>query len=487
VEGKEQEFRLAELAMLAIKEWIVLVSRYETSPFYLGYGDLSDVRSFSEYSEKLMLERVKSIASLCEIQTNIEEEVLVSARLTKNEIEALTQTIGEVLDAYSENISDDVANIINRLWNLSEKDLINEVKADLGARRQLVKKSYFSDRRLELISHCTRVKPKSIIEFIKDQKVITKVEREENAESLISFLLGCAFSRWKYVDINSIRQQMLEKNPFLNLEITQPCAESNNSKDVVRLLAVDVTSLHSHGSLIDSLRIQLGFIFPNAQNIEEELLNTLGMKTLSEYFIQSAKFFATHLRVYSESRRQAPIYWPLSTVSGNYTLWVYYPALSSQTIYSAINDFVEPRLNEVSVEVGSLRSKGSSRTIEDEKQYELLQSFELELIELRDTLIKIAPSYKPNHDDGVQITAAPLWPLFRHKPWQKILKDVWSKLECGEYDWAHLALNYWPERVRDKCTHDKSLAIAHKLESLYLESTGLVKKVSRNTKIESDV
>ncbi|MFN3494855.1 MAG: hypothetical protein ACK40L_10130, partial [Hydrogenophaga sp.] len=46
----------------------------------------------------------------------------------------------------------------------------------------------------------------------------------------------------------------------------------------------------------------------------------------------------------------------------------------------------------------------------------------------RDTLLTLAPTYKPNHDDGVQISAAPLWPLFRHKPWQKVLKDTWAKL-----------------------------------------------------------
>lgn len=74
-----------------------------------------------------------------------------------------------------------------------------------------------------------------------------------------------------------------------------------------------------------------------------------------------------------------------------------------------------------------------------------------------------------NHDDGVQITAAPLWQLFRYKPWQKILKDTWTKLEKGEYDWAHLAMAYWPDRVREKCKTNKSLAIAHDLEALYIE------------------
>jgi hypothetical protein len=34
-------------------------------------------------------------------------------------------------------------------------------------------------------------------------------------------------------------------------------------------------------------------------------------------------FFASHLQRYSKSRRKAPIYWPLSTTSGSYTLWVH--------------------------------------------------------------------------------------------------------------------------------------------------------------------
>jgi hypothetical protein len=187
-------------------------------------------------------------------------------------------------------------------------------------------------------------------------------------------------------------------------------------------------------------------------------------------------FFPYHLQRYSKSRRKAPIYWPLSTASGNYTLWLYYLSLNSQTLYTAINDFVEPKLKEVGAGGTALRNKGSARTRDEEKQFETLQAFELELIELRDTLLGIAQGYQPNNDDGVQITAAPLWPLFRHKPWQKILKDTWAKLEKGDYDWAHLAMSYWPSRVREKCKTDKSLAIAHDLEALYVEPEAKPKK-----------
>jgi hypothetical protein len=191
------------------------------------------------------------------------------------------------------------------------------------------------------------------------------------------------------------------------------------------------------------------------------------------------EFFAFHLRGYSKSRRKAPIYWPLATASGGYTLWLYYPSLSSQTLYSAINDFIGPKLKQLGGDVARLRSKGAGRSRDDEEQFENLQTFELELIEFRDTLLKVAQGYCPNLDDGAQITAAPLWPLFRQKPWQKLLKETWAELEKGDYDWAHLAMSYWPERVRKKCKGDKSLAIAHGLEELYVSPEAAPKKARK--------
>ena len=118
-----------------------------------------------------------------------------------------------------------------------------------------------------------------------------------------------------------------------------------------------------------------------------------------------------------------PIYWPLSSASGDYTVWVYYPSLGSQTLYTAVNDFVEPNLKQVGSDLAALRNKGAARSREDERRFESLQTFELELIELRDALLKLALTYRPNQDDGVEIAAAPLWPLFRHKPWLKVLKE----------------------------------------------------------------
>jgi hypothetical protein len=62
-------------------------------------------------------------------------------------------------------------------------------------------------------------------------------------------------------------------------------------------------------------------------------------------------------------------------------------------------------------------------------------------------LLSIAKFWKPNLNDGLQITVAPLWEHFRHNPWQKVLKDTWKKLEHGDYDWAHLAHSIWLQQM----------------------------------------
>jgi len=38
---------------------------------------------------------------------------------------------------------------------------------------------------------------------------------------------------------------------------------------------------------------------------------------------------------------------------------------------------------------------------------------------------------------------------------------------AGEYDWAHLAMHLWPERVVPKCATDRGFAIAHGLEEAF--------------------
>ncbi len=45
--------------------------------------------------------------------------------------------------------------------------------------------------------------------------------------------------------------------------------------------------------------------------------------------------------------------------------------------------------------------------------------------------------------------------------------QAWKALEKGEYEWAHLAMALWPDRVKAACRKDRSIAIAHDQEGLY--------------------
>ena len=214
-----------------------------------------------------------------------------------------------------------------------------------------------------------------------------------------------------------------------------------------------------------------------AGNIEQEVCEILGVRSLRDNFCRPTGFFVEHLKRYSKSRRPAPIYWPLSTPSCSYTLWIYYHRLNDQTLYICVMDYVEPKLRDIANELFRLRQKMSGRNRAEEKEMERLQDFEIELQEFRDELLRVVRlPWKPNLNDGVQITAAPLWKLFQLPKWKKTLKETWEKLEKGDYDWAHLAYSIWPDRVREKCKKDKSLAIAHDLEDLYIEPPASTKK-----------
>jgi len=256
-------------------------------------------------------------------------------------------------------------------------------------------------------------------------------EAEEDPNTLMSWATGTSFGRFDFGLATGDRKIDRGIDPFSSLPAKSP-----------GMLPANAKPFHAHsGILVDDQG------HPNdlARLIEEVLARVEAPVPADVRRWLQRDFFPLHLKQYSKSRRKAPIYWPISTSTGSFTLWLYYPSLTDQTLFTAVNDFIEPKMKQVDQDVAALRTKGSARSRDDEKTFEALQTLELELIELRDTLLAIAQTYRPNHDDGVQITAAPLGQLFRHKPWQKILKDTWAKLEKGDYDWAHLAT----ERVND--------------------------------------
>jgi hypothetical protein len=180
-------------------------------------------------------------------------------------------------------------------------------------------------------------------------------------------------------------------------------------------------------------------------------------------------FFPAHIKMYSKSRRKAPIYWQLATPSASYSVWLYIHAFTKDTLYQVQNDYAAPKLQYEARRLETMRSDaGPNPGAKARREIAAQESFVDELRTILDEVNRVTPLWNPDLDDGVIINFAPLWRLVpQHKAWQREVKAAWDALCAGDYDWAHLAMHLWPERVVVKCASDRSLAIAHGLEEVF--------------------
>jgi hypothetical protein len=305
-------------------------------------------------------------------------------------------------------------------WEILIQDLADEILPEPNA-------DYFGDALLD-----------------KDAFSIKKL-----AEKLLSELFGKQFQRFQHSSVNEV---------LLNTSNV-----TDNRSDLHSRMVEKTINNHTIG-IINSERLT-GIVEGkiSQQNIYE-MLTILKAKSLSQYFTNSNCFFDAHIKEYTSNRRAAPLYWQLQTLSGSITLWVYYHKLNNQTLLSCINDHIEPKINSIILELTTLNND-KKRNSFDDKKIDELSEHKIELEDFSNELLRLAKFWQPNLNDGVQISAAPLWRLFQHKAWQKKLKKTWDKLKDGDYDWAHLAYTTWPVRVLKKCHADRSLAIAHDVEN----------------------
>lgn len=300
------------------------------------------------------------------------------------------------------------------------------------------------------------------------------------ANQLLTYSFGVGLGRWDLKELS-------EKNKNYDL----PCAlsgselkprvysinsgRSNKSSDGSPLLGVLVDDESHACNITTSISSILKVIWPGNVEAESQCCEALNVDSMREYFLRPKLFFNEHLKMYTSGRRPAPLFWPLQLSSGRYTLWIFYQSISDQILFSCVNDFVEPKIKSLESELMNLpRESSEERTGIDD--------LVVEMREFKDELLKIAGFWKPDIYDGVMINAAPLWKFFQHKPWQKKLKKTWDDLEEGKYEWSHMAFNFWPERVLYKCHEDRSIAIAHDVESDLWEEVEV--KVGKTKKLK---
>ena len=180
-----------------------------------------------------------------------------------------------------------------------------------------------------------------------------------------------------------------------------------------------------------------------ADAIEQEVCNILGVMTLRDYFRKTGKngFWDDHTNLYSKSRRKAPIYWYLRSAKGSYGIWLYYHRLDSDILHKTLINYVEPKVRLEQESLDRLRSQveGAGAAGREAKRLESdLDTQDALVSELRDFEGRLRRAAElrldPDLDDGVVLNIAPLHELVSWKEARK----YWDALLAGDYEWSSI-------------------------------------------------
>ena len=306
------------------------------------------------------------------------------------------------------------------------------------------------------------------------------------ASALVAACVGWILGRWDIRYSSEDRPAPPLPDPFAPLPICPPGMLQGDdglplSPDAGRLLCTEgryPLDVAWDGILVDDPQHPLDLVHrtqaalavlwrERADAVESEACLLLGVPTLREWFRRPTGFFADHLKRYSKSRRQAPIYWPLSTASCTYSVWIYSVRFSKDSLYKALELVKQKVSHEEGKRARFIAEAGPSPSAAQRKELVAQDQFVTELVALREEVTRVAPLLNPSPHDGAIINCGPLWRMIAHRPWQKAVKACWDELVDGDNDWASLAMHLWPERVVPKCKDDYSLAVAHGLDSVF--------------------
>jgi len=290
-----------------------------------------------------------------------------------------------------------------------------------------------------------------------------------SSSTLLSAAVGAALGRWDVGKLRAFDAPSVDTLPPDRAAFAaHPTAPYPLlASGAASVLPADAVAVLDRGHSRDL--VSLVYAVLRALEIEERPADSVVLDEGSLRGWLSREFFAEHIARYSKSRRKAPVYWQVATPTASYSVWIYYHRLTADTLYCVLSDFVGPKLKHEERRLANLsHDAGPNPAASQREELAAQEHFVSELRALHEDIALVAPIWKPDLNDGVIINFAPLWRLVpHHRAWQKDCKSTWDKLCNGGYDWAHLAMHLWPERVVPKCSRDRSIAIAHGLEDVF--------------------
>jgi hypothetical protein len=301
------------------------------------------------------------------------------------------------------------------------------------------------------------------------------------AAELVSWAVGVAFGRFDVRLATGDRPPPSEPEPFDPLPVCSPgMLTGDDGLPLSRPPAGYPLTFPDDGILVDdrghsrdlttAVRAVFEVVFGSAADaVWQEVAALLDPREHDLRRWLASGFFEHHLRRHSKSRRKAPILWQLGPPSGRYSVWCYAQRMTRDSLVAVQNDVVGQKLAHEERRLSSLVTQaGQSPSARERAEIAVQESVVNELRAFVNEIRSVATLWNPDLDDGVVLVMAPLWRLVpAHKVWQRELRAKWNELVAGKYDWAHLAMHLWPERIVPKCAADRSLAITHGLEDVF--------------------
>jgi hypothetical protein len=406
------------------------------------------------------------------------EEARIRDDIDKELLQNFSQ---ETINAIYQEIGESVFNFPH--WNKQQETIPKDFET-----------SYQAESSILSLSRKYRLHPDSLLQIKEELGLIHESHRKDKAFKHLSWAIGVLLGRFDpqtggLIDLAEQRRKEQNISP-------DPEAPQGHPHGLLYLSALDAreglnreSQPNVGNACLDTLQSILHYKWGDEKrsHIWEEINNALVLecrthwtsaqlakKSLNQWIRTAA--FDMHASIY----QKRPIYFPLISSKKNFFLWVNIHKWNDGTLNSILANYLNPDRSLLEHRIKRLREErhaaedsrqinAMEREIADlDKLLEELNVFTAKVTQLSTRgpapdIQEVEAPYVMDLDDGVMVNSAALWELVL--PLWKDPKKWWQSLSAPkgkkDFDWSHLAMRYWPERVMEKVKQDPSLAVAH--------------------------
>lgn len=314
------------------------------------------------------------------------------------------------------------------VWELDDEPVSEEHAGALRVGVDAPAGSFTVSPTLEPRARLLGVHPRRIAEARQRIPVPDQTQRRAGVR-LVSWLAGIALGRWEpdasapdaVADLVGPLPVRAPGEAVDHLAMSMLLDEPGHPEDLVGRVGAAAEQVYGADAL----------------DVLDELAALLGVRELRSYLART--FFLDHLAMYTKSRREAPLYWQLTVPSRAWSVWVYAPLLTRETLHGIVRhaerrmtlgrDEARRLRQEREAAIGAAARELDRRLDVEERLVEELRVFGAEASRLAGL------GWEPDLEDGFALVGSMLRRLFAPRAWPKLNRHA-ADLGKGAFPWA---------------------------------------------------